>query len=115
MTCPEAKLTQALQELIAANYKFQRGQQFYNDALNVTYYYLNGVSKRRLGKTVYQLVADCLLKESKALLSTTACSVKTIAYELGFSDPSNFVKFFKGCTGQTPLEFRQQVVKPSLT
>jgi AraC family transcriptional activator of pobA len=115
LICPEAKLMQALRELIAANYKFQRGQQFYNDALNVTYYYLNNVSKRRMAKTVYQLVADRLLSESKLLLTNTVCSVKTIAYELGFSDPSNFVKFFKERTGQTPKAFRLQALTFSLT
>lgn len=106
LICPERRMIVALRDLIEKQYKYQKGQNYYSDKLNVTYYYLNTLTKKYLGKTVYQLLQDRLLKESIFLLTETAFSAKTIAYQLGFSDPSNFGKFMKEYTGMTPRGYR---------
>jgi AraC-like DNA-binding protein len=47
------------------------------------------------------------LTESKSLIRFTEFDIAEIAYQLNFSDPANFGKFFKKHTGQTPVEFRK--------
>jgi AraC-like DNA-binding protein len=44
--------------------------------------------------------------EAKRLLAHTSLTVAAIGEDLGFSEPTNFVKFFKARTGRLPGEFR---------
>jgi AraC family transcriptional activator of pobA len=37
----------------------------------------------------------------------TARPINDIAYDLAFSDPSHFARFFRKQTGTTPQDFRQ--------
>jgi AraC family transcriptional regulator, transcriptional activator of pobA len=41
----------------------------------------------------------------------TDLDITEIAYQLGFSDPANFGKFFKKQAGMSPLTFRKKRVK----
>jgi AraC-like DNA-binding protein len=73
-----------------------------------------GVSKRRLGellgesmgKSTKQVIDERVILEAKRLLAHTDLSVKELASQLAFDEPTNFVKFFRHRTGQTPLDFR---------
>ena len=62
--------------------------------------------------TSYKQIVD-ELRESKAreLLAVKGLPVSTIAYDLGFSDPSNFARTFKRWTQRSPQEFRQDLLK----
>jgi AraC-like DNA-binding protein len=58
--------------------------------------------------TSYQQILDELRKElSEHYLLRTDLPVQTIACLLGFSEPRSFHRSFKGWTGDTPGEFRQ--------
>ena len=66
--------------------------------------------RRRLKEedtTYSQLKADVLCDKAQVLLSETSLSIEDISYQLGFNDPSNFTKAFKGWLGMTPKYFRQ--------
>lgn len=43
------------------------------------------------------------------LLNNHVNRVEDIAYEVGFSEPSTFIRAFKGWTGQTPLAYRKSL------
>jgi AraC-like DNA-binding protein len=45
--------------------------------------------------------------EAKRLLAHSTLAVSSIGLELGFSEPTNFVKFFRRCEGVTPAAFRE--------
>jgi AraC-like DNA-binding protein len=47
------------------------------------------------------------MSEAKSLIQFTQFDIAEIAYQLNFSDPANFGKFFKKHSGQTPLGFRK--------
>jgi AraC-like DNA-binding protein len=49
--------------------------------------------------------------EAKTLIQFTEMDIAQIAYQLNFSDPTNFGKFFKKQTGMTPLGYRKQIKK----
>lgn len=69
-------------------------------------------------KTLTNHIAECsphspleiinarLVLEGKRMLRYSNLMVKEIAFDLGFDDPSYFVKFFKRQTGQLPADFR---------
>jgi len=52
-----------------------------------------------------------LAQEAKVLLRSTSLSAAEIAYQLNFSDPAAFSRFFKKSTGLTPLKYRLQETK----
>ena len=57
--------------------------------------------------TPLQVINDRVVLEAKRQLQHSTLSIKEIGYQLGFDDPSYFVKFFKRMTGQMPKEFRK--------
>ncbi len=50
-----------------------------------------------------------ILSVAKKLLAENGMSISQIAMSLTY-DPSNFTKFFKRFTGQTPKQFREEVL-----
>ena len=82
-----------------------------------------GISTRRLGellgertgKSTKQVIDERVVLECKRLLAHTDVSVKELAAQLGFDEPTNLVKFFRHHTGTTPAAFRtaQRTFLPS--
>ena len=58
------------------------------------------------GKTPKQVLNERIILEARRLLRYCSWNVKEISNRLGFSEETNFIKFFKQQTKQTPLEFR---------
>ena len=58
------------------------------------------------GQTAKQVLTDRLVLEAKRLLVHTEATAASISAELGFSEPTNFTKFFTRNTEQTPSAFR---------
>ena len=94
------------EELIESQFLTVREVSAYADQMSLTPNYLNHICKKILGKTASQLLHERIVIEVQRLLTHTAQTVKEIGFQLGFDDPSYFVRFFKKHTGQTPAEFR---------
>jgi AraC-like DNA-binding protein len=60
------------------------------------------------GQPVKQIIDTRVALEAQRLLAHTDQPVATIARRLGFSEPTNFGKFFTRHTGSTPGEFRRE-------
>lgn len=93
--------------LIEQHFKEEKLVSFYASKLNITANYLNILCKKKFSASATQLIQRRVLLEAKRLLQSTDCSVKEIAYELGFVDHAYFSNFFKSQTGATPTEFRE--------
>jgi AraC-like DNA-binding protein len=76
------------------------------DALHVTPKHLIEIVKNHSGQTPLQLIHDHLLTETKRLLFHTDQPIKEIAYSMGFTDSTNFSKWFRSKTGYTPGAYR---------
>lgn len=59
-------------------------------------------------ETPKRLLDRHLVLAAKRRLAVTTDTVEAVAYGLGFSEPTNFVKFFRRLTGLTPDGFRRQ-------
>ncbi|MBD8507107.1 AraC family transcriptional regulator [Hoyosella sp. G463] len=64
------------------------------------------------GLTAKQFIDERVILECKRLLSHTERTTGSIADDLGFSDVSNFTKFFAARTGMSPTEFRRSARPP---
>lgn len=68
--------------------------------------------KRKLaeqGVSFSELVAEMRHDEAVLLLAEGRLSIEQIAERLGYQDPANFTRAFKGWTGSTPRQYRDRV------
>lgn len=83
---------------------------FYAESLNTTAQNLNTMCKKRFSKTASEVIASHMIQETKRLLLYTDLSVAEISYNLEFKDTSHFIKYFKRQVGQTPLQFKKEII-----
>lgn len=75
--------------------------------LNISAGHLNDVVRKESGKNASAIIHERMILEAKRMLYHSSESIKEIAMNLNYEDPSHFVRFFRQCTGQTPGEFRE--------
>lgn len=92
--------------------KFLESQtvEAYTKMLNVSPGFLNKICRQFSGLSAQQMIHQKLVSEIKKQLYHNK-SAKEICYEFGFSDPSNFNRFFKKNTNSTPQQYRKRNVK----
>jgi AraC family transcriptional regulator, transcriptional activator of pobA len=96
-----------LRRLIEEHFRKERLISFYAGKLAMTADRLNDHVKRATGVTAGHLIRQRVLTEAKRQLVFTNQAIHEIAYDLAFSDPSQFTRFFRKQTGTTPQAFRE--------
>jgi AraC family transcriptional activator of pobA len=96
-----------LRRLIEEHFRKERLISFYAEKLAMTADRLNDHVKRATGVTAGHLIRQRVLTEAKRQLVFTNQAIHEIAYDLAFSDPSHFTRFFRKQTGTTPQAFRE--------
>jgi len=66
------------------------------------------VIKQQLGLTFADLLRSIRLREAQRLLRDHACSMKEIAFRVGFRHPSQFTRVFRLHCGVSPSQYRRQ-------
>lgn len=94
-------------DLLEKNFKTEKLVSKYISDLNVTENRLNKATTLILDKTPKQVINERVLLEARRLLAHDHTSIKEIAYELGFNEPTNFIKYFRKHTQNTPSGFRK--------
>jgi AraC family transcriptional regulator, transcriptional activator of pobA len=97
----------SLRRLIDEHFRKERLISFYAEKLAMTADRLNDHVKRATGVTAGHLIRQRVLTEAKRQLVFTNQAIHEIAYDLAFSDPSHFTRFFRKQTGTTPQAFRE--------
>jgi AraC family transcriptional activator of pobA len=96
-----------LRRLLDQHFRKERLISFYAERLAMTSDRLNDHVKRATGVTAGHLIRQRVLTEAKRQLVFTNQAIHEIAYDLAFSDPSHFTRFFRKQTGMTPQAFRE--------
>jgi AraC-like DNA-binding protein len=104
-------ITRDFRALLTREYKQQKSPADYAGALHLSLSYLNEAVKEMTGFTVSHWIQQEVMLEAKRLLYHSSCTVKEIAYELGYEDPTYFSRLFKKTVGKTPGDFREQYRK----
>ncbi|MEM8565410.1 MAG: helix-turn-helix transcriptional regulator [Bacteroidota bacterium] len=94
------------QQLVVEKYRDTRMAKQYAFFLNITLRQLNKLCDLFTGKSAKEYINSYIVLEIKRQLATTSLPIKQIAYECGFSEVTNFLKYFKKYTQTTPSKFR---------
>lgn len=105
------RLLSNFQSLLEVHYKDLRLPREYAELLYITPNHLNALCTDLLGCSAGQLIRNRVALEAKRLLINPDLTIAEIGYQLGFTDNSNFSKFFRKQAGMPPEEFRKTVLK----
>jgi len=95
--------------LLEENYHKIHTVSEYAGLLNVSNKTLTNCTNEISHQTPLQIINERLSLEAKRLLAYSDKNVNEIGFDLGFEDPSYFVKFFKRYTKMLPGDFRKAI------
>ncbi len=97
----------AFEELLDQSHATKRRLDWYSSQLGTTPRTLARACRQIRDWSPKQMIDSRIVLEAKRHLAIGTETVETICYSLGFSDPTNFIKFFKRIAGVTPDAFRR--------
>jgi AraC family transcriptional regulator len=99
---------------------FERAKEFLHDemsrnpgvaelaaAVGMSVDHFSRMFKRSTGVSPHQYLCNLRLERAKLLLADDRAPIIEIAYEVGFSNPSQFSAFFRKRTGLSPSAYRR--------
>jgi AraC-like DNA-binding protein len=98
-------------DLIEQHIATTRNVQDFAGKLKMSPKHLNTICKAVSGTTAKQFIDNCMVLEIKRILATSEGPMQKISDDFGFDEPTNFVKYFKKHTGQSPSQFRKTFIR----
>jgi AraC-like DNA-binding protein len=98
---------QKFRRAVDAKFAQTRSVEDYAEAIGCSEKSLRRACMAACGSSPKAFIEQRLILEAKRLLAHTGLTVEAIATEVGFSEPTNFVKFFRRHGGMRPLDFRE--------
>lgn len=95
------------QTLLKSQFTSHKNADYYAKALHITYKHLNVTCKAIIQSTAKQYIDAFVILEAKRRLINSSIKSTELAYDLGFDEATNFVKYFKKHTGFTPNTFKK--------
>jgi AraC-like DNA-binding protein len=92
--------------LVEEGFRTTRNVKDYAAKLSVSPKHLNTIVKNFTRATAKAFIDHYVLLEIKRAILSTDKSLKEIAFEVGFDEVTNFTKFFKKHTNQSPKDFK---------
>jgi AraC family transcriptional regulator, transcriptional activator of pobA len=106
---PPPEVLKRFTQLVEQKFRTNLLPSDFADELNISLTQLGKLAKQHFQKTLTDYIAERKLIEARRELYLTQKSVKSIAFDLGFTDPHYFSRFFKKNTGISAEEYRKQV------
>jgi AraC family transcriptional regulator, transcriptional activator of pobA len=98
-------------DLLSVQFKTHKSVSGYASQMNVSEKRLTNATTKTMGKSPKTIIDERVMLEAKRLLIHTNFSIKQVGYDLGFEEPTNFIKYFRKHTNKTPIEFRESYLK----
>jgi AraC-like DNA-binding protein len=96
-------------QLVEECYTQRRDTSWYAKRLDCSPRTLNRICQKMLGKTAKAFLQQRVVVEAKRSLAYEGDSIGNVAERLGFTETSNFARFFKLETGMSPQDFRNSL------
>lgn len=97
---------------LEAHFATSRSLRFYAKRLGYAESTVSRACLTAEGRSAKQVIDRRVALEAQRLLAHSTATVAEIAHRIGFSEATNFVKFFRRQTGRTPQDFRREMVPP---
>lgn len=107
---PDLDTIRQFNMLVENNYKKIHQVQDYANLMFKSPKTLSNLFAKYNDKSPLQIIAQRIFLESKRLMLYTDLSASEIGYELGFTEPAHFSRFFKKMAGQTPSDFKKSAI-----
>lgn len=107
----ENQVFRRFKELVATHYLTTHEVADYAEMLGVNARKLTDLCKQCGGEGAKHIINQQIIAEAKRALQFSLRPVKEIAFQLSFSTPDQFSRFFKKYTGIPPNEYRDRLVK----
>jgi len=104
----EKNLALKFKVLVEKDLSVKNNVEYFCSKLKISKSTLQKATKLVFQKTPKDIIEEVLLLEAKRLLKVSNLHIQEVGYNLGFTDPTNFTKFFKRNTGLTPNNFRKK-------
>ena len=108
MSIEETDLLFDFRRALEKHYSEKKKIAEYAAVIGVSEKKLQRLVKKRINKKLSELTAQRQLLKTQRQLYFTDKSVKEIAFDTGFDDPTYFNRFFKKNTNLTPAQFREK-------
>ena len=103
------ELFRRFQYAIVNHYHVSREVQYYAELLCLSPKYFGSIIKEHTGVSASEWIARYVIIKAKSLLRHSRnLNIQEISYQLGFSDPAAFTRYFKANAGLSPKEYRAQ-------
>lgn len=102
----ETEIYRLFRRELEAGFRERRHVRDYAKRLGCSQSTLSRACTASVGRSAKHLIDQRLALEAKRLLVHGNATTAEIGYRLGFSEPTNFVKFFRRLTDTTPQAFR---------
>ncbi len=104
----DVEIAVLFRDLVERYFIFHKTVNFYASQLNITEKRLQKSASQVFGKLPKEYISERIILEAKRLLLHSHANTKEIAFDLGFDEPTNFIKFFRKHTQKTPIEFKEK-------
>lgn len=106
VTSPANRMYIRFCQLVEQNFKRVHTVKEYAQMMNVSPRSLTEYVKQSVHHTPLEIINERICVEAKRQILYSSDRISEIGYDLGFEDPSYFVKFFKRQTHHKPTEYR---------
>lgn len=106
-TTREAQIHALFAQELESNYAGRMRVQDYAQRIGFSESTVSRACLATVGRTAKQEIDTRVALEAKRLLVHSEATAAQIGHRLGFTEPTNFLKFFRRTVGCTPLEFRE--------
>lgn len=96
------------ENLIRNSFISQKSVGFYAEKLNVGPNYLNEICQKIVQKNAKKIIQEFIINEASKRLLYSTDDISEISFELGFVEPTHFIRFFKQQMKVSPKKFRDQ-------
>ena len=96
-------------EDLEKHFRNERKVSFYASLQNLSSKYFSNLILHETGKTAGDTIDEKVKLEAQALLHKKKLTISQVADLLSFTDASNFSKYYKNLTGQSPHHYRKSI------
>ncbi|MGH1361859.1 MAG: helix-turn-helix domain-containing protein [Burkholderiaceae bacterium] len=106
---PASRLQRQFEALLEAHFQQHLTVSDYARMLAVTSTHLSRVMREATGRPASAAIEERVIREACRLLAFSNLSVSSVAYDIGYTDPSYFSRVFARATGMRPRTYRQRL------